>query len=454
LDYTRPGVGMRPISDYAPPGYMPADPQGGLGAPLYVPIPVPSPELATTDLERDKFVTRGLFPGTYRIAGTNTSFKWYGFVRVDGIFDLNPIGGTDSFVTAQIPVPQGRGQNFAGNPRYSRLGLDTWTPTSLFDWDLHTRIEMDFFNGNNSGVFGSFPLRLRYAYADFGPFRIGQAASTFMDYDVFPNVLDYQGPNGMVLMRQWIARVTVPLADQLHIAFAVEQPYSDISWFQDGEYVVNPGSGVITTAGAPRNVQDVPDFTGNVRYDTDFGHVQVSGILRKLTFQPAVGRDMNRLGSGVSLTGDFHPWAWLVQRDPERKDNPTALERCRILGQYAVGRGINRYLQDPNGLGLDAVFDPIGGFRALYSVGWFVCYEHWWTEKLASNFCYGGINTALPEAVPGDTYRGGKYAAVDLIWLPYPGWGVGIEYLYGEREDKDGQNGFAHRIQVGAQYNF
>ena len=108
----------------------------------------------------------------------------------------------------------------------------------------------------------------------------------------------------------------------------------------------------------------MPDFTGNVRYDSDFGHVQVSGILRKLTFQPSVGEDMNQLGYGISLTGDFHPWAWLAS-NPERKDNPTAMERCRILGQYAVGRGINRYLQDPNGLGLDAVFLPIGGFVPL-----------------------------------------------------------------------------------------
>ena len=141
-----------------PPGYQPADPQGGLGAPLYRPIPIPSPDQIPTDLEREKFVTRGLFPGTYLVPGTNTSFKWYGFVRLDGNYDLNPIGGTDSFVTAQIPVPQGRGQNFAANPRYSRLGMDTWTPTPLFDWNVHTRIEMDFFNGNNSGVFGSYPV--------------------------------------------------------------------------------------------------------------------------------------------------------------------------------------------------------------------------------------------------------------------------------------------------------
>ena len=453
-DYSRPGIGTRPVSDYAPPGYQPTDPQGGIGASLYRPITILAPDEIPTALERDKFVTRGLFPGTYLVPGTNTSFKLYGFVRLDGTWDANPIGGTDSFVTAQIPVPQGRGQNFAANPRYSRIGLDTWTPTPLWDWEVHTRIEMDFFNGNNSGSFGSYPMRLRYAYADFGPFRLGQAASTFMDYDVFPNVLDYQGPNGMVLMRQVIARATIPVTDRLDVAFAVEQPYSDIQWFQDGEFVVNPGSGNITTAGEPRNIQDVPDFTSNVRYDSDYGHVQVSGVLRKLTFQPAVGSDESRLGYGVNLTGDIHPWALLMGSNPIRKDNPNGLERSRILGGYAVGRGINRYLQDPNGLGLDAVADPIDGFKALYSVGWFACYEHWWTEKWISNFCYGETFSALPAALPGDTYRGGKYGAVNLIWLPMPRLGVGIEYLYGEREDKDGENGFAHRVQVGVQYSF
>jgi hypothetical protein len=453
-DYSRPGIGVRPISDYAPPGLQRTDPQGGLGAELYRPVPIPTPEQNPTDLERDKFVTRGLFPGTFLIPGTNTSFKIYGFVRLDGIFDFNPIGGTDSFVTAQIPIPQGRGQNVALNPRYSRLGLETWTPTPVFDWTVHTRIEVDFFNGNSSGLFGSYPLRLRYAYIDYGPFRLGQAASTFMDYDVFPNVLDYQGPDGMVLMRQVIARVTIPVADLFHVAFAVEQPYSDISWFQDDEFVVNPGTGIITTAGVPRNVQDMPDFIGHVRYDTDFGHVQLAGILRKLTFQPAVGEDMNRLGGGGNLTGDFHPWACLMHSNPVRKDNPTALERCRILGQYAVGRGINRYLQDTNGLGLDAVFVPFEGFHSLYSVGWFAGYEHWWTTKWLSNFVYGEMFTGLPTGVPPDTYRAGKYAAVNLIWLPVSRMGVGIEYLYGEREDKDNEKGFAHRIQMAVQYTF
>jgi hypothetical protein len=255
-------------------------------------------------------------------------------------------------------------------------------------------------------------------------------------------------------MRQVIGRVTVPITDRLDVAFAVEQPYSDIQWFQDDMFVVNPGSGIISTAGLPRNVQDVPDFTGHVRYDSDFGHVQVAGILRKLTFQPSVGSDMNVLGGGVNISADFHPWAWLMCSNPELKENPTALERSRILGEYTVGRGINRYLQDPNGLGLDAVFDPVAGFHTLYSVGWFACYEHWWTEKWLSNFCYGEVFTVLPDALPDNTYHAGKYGAVNLIWLPAPRLGIGIEYLYGERENKDGEKGFAHRLQTGIQYSF
>src|SRR5262245_26935812 len=37
-----------------------------------------------------------------------TKYKWYGFVRVDGIYDFRPMGSTDDFVTSSIPVPQGR----------------------------------------------------------------------------------------------------------------------------------------------------------------------------------------------------------------------------------------------------------------------------------------------------------------------------------------------------------
>jgi hypothetical protein len=395
---------------------------------------------------QDAFTAFG--PGNF----LGTQYKWYGFVRLDGIYDFKPMGSTDSFVTGSIPVPQGHGQNGVLTPRYTRLGWDTSTPWTAMDWTIKTRIEVDFFNGNTSGVFGSYPLRIRFAWVDFGPFLVGLAPSLFMDFDVFPNVLDYQGPGGMVLMRQGIASVHFNCSENWKISLGVEQWYSDISWVEDGTFVVNPGSGIITTPHVARNVQDVPDFTGNIRYTNDYGHVQVAGIARKLTYQPAEGSAIDRLGYGINGTGSVKLWSLITGAG--KPDDPTPLQRSRFLGQYAAGRGINRYFQDPNGLGLDASFDPVAGFRDIYSNGWFVAYEQWWAKNWLSNFTYGQQWNALPYFVPDNTFKASKYLAANLIWLPVERLGVGLEFLYGERENKDGQKGNNYRIQSAIQYRF
>jgi hypothetical protein len=131
------------------------------------------------------------------------------------------------------------------------------------------------------------------------------------------------------------------------------------------------------------------------------------------------------------------------------------LEKSRFLAQFATGRGISRYIQDINGLGLDATFDPVNGFRALQATGWFIAYEHWWTDKLASNFTYGQCTVDLDNTLlPLDTYKSADYATANLIWLPVERLGLGIEVIYGTRENRDGQKGKNCRVQTGVQYRF
>ena len=48
---------------------------------------------------------------------------------------------------------------------------------------------------------GQTTIRLRHAYGQWGRFWRGQLESPFMDLDVFPNILDYWGPNGMIFFR-------------------------------------------------------------------------------------------------------------------------------------------------------------------------------------------------------------------------------------------------------------
>jgi hypothetical protein len=130
------------------------------------------------------------------------------------------------------------------------------------------------------------------------------------------------------------------------------------------------------------------------------------------------------------------------------------LERSRFLGQYATGTGITRYIQDANGFGLDATFDPVNGFRTIDGTGWFIAYEHWWSLRWISNFTYGEADLDLTDTLPDNTYDSATYYTANLIWLPVERMGVGMEVLYGTRQNKDGQEGEATRIQMAFQYKF
>jgi hypothetical protein len=436
LDIMRLGVGPHEYSDYAPQGFYPNDYQEAPGLPLYEPIIGPVPVTAE---ERQRFVTRGMVPGSIQAPGTNTSFRFSGFVRLGETFDFNPIGTRDSFVTNSIPVPQETGQNMNFSARPTRLSLDTWTPTAVNDWNVHTFFQFDFFSGNPPGVGSSSNPRLRFAYADFGYFRVGQDTTVFMDPSSFPRTADFNGPSGLVNMRQGLVRATLPLGEKLFWAMSAEQPFSAITTLGNGD----------------TGFQDVPDFATHLRYESDLGHLQVSSIVRTLGYQPAVGEDTRKAGWGMNFTTNFHPWAILMHTDPIREADPTGLERSRILLQYAFGWGINRYIQDTSGLGMDGAVDAAGTFNTLYGSGWTASYEHWLNKHWLSNFTYSRVLSAnTPDGRAGGGYIGADYVAASLWWIPITRMSIGAEYLYGTRENFDSQFGTARRIQTVFQYNF
>jgi hypothetical protein len=250
--------------------------------------------------------------------------------------------------------------------------------------------------------------------------------------------VDFAGPRGIISLRVPEARMTIPLSDKVYWATGIEQPFSDI-----------------TTNGLGRNAQDVPDFATHLRYEGDFGHVQLSSVFRSIAFRPTVGATQREFGWGLSGSGVVHPWALLIGSNPVRKDNPTGLERSRILVQYNVGKGIGRNIDDLLGFGLDGQVDPATGqLHTVYASGWTASYEHWLNEKWLANFTYSGVLTGSAPDQPGDTYDGAKYLAVSLWFIPIRNLSTGIEYLYGERRDLDGARAKANRINALVQYNF
>lgn len=434
--YNTYGVGARPIADYAPPGYEPRDYQDAPGVPEFSRITPPSRPAAGDD---DDAVTRGMYPGSFMVPGTNTSFRLRGFVRLAALGDFDPIGSADSFVTNTIPVPQEVGQNFNMSARMSRFALETWTPTDFCDWNVHTFIEGDFFNGPAQAVGGGGnPFRLRHAFFDFGYFRFGQQNSVFMDGTNWPSLVDFQGPNSWVNQRQPSARVTLPVIERVYWAASVERPFSDI-----------------TTNGLGTNVQEVPDFATHLRYETDVGHLQVASIVRTIGFRPTESEMTQRAGAGVSGSAVFHPWAIVLGTDPVHEENPSGLTRSRVLLMYAWGPGVGRYINDLAGQGLDGQVDPLtGAFDLVESTAWNASYEHWFNEHWLTNFTYGNVSADNNVGQPGTTYDEAKYMAASLWWIPIPRMSFGIEYITGERENFDGQDADADRLHGLFQYNF
>jgi hypothetical protein len=434
--YDEPVIGVRPLAEYAPPGYEPRDYQDAPGVPEFTPIIAPPrPEPG----EAGRFVTAGIAPGSFLVPGINTSFRLRGFIRLAALYDFDPIGSTDSFVPNTIPVPQQEGRNFNMSGRISRFALESWTPTSFHEWNVHTFIEGDFFNGPAQAVGGGGnPFRLRHAFFDFGYFRFGQQNTVFMDGTNWPSLVDFQGPNGWINQRQPSARVTLPLADRWYWATSVERPFSDI-----------------TTNGLGRNVQEVPDMATHLRFEGDLGHFQGAVLLRTIGFEPAGGDVTQRTGVGLSGSLVFHPWAILACTNPVREANPSGLTRSRILLMGVWGPGAGRYVNDLAGQGFDGQVHPLTGeFDLVEATGWNASYEHWYSEKWLSNFTYSEAFVDNNAGQPPTTYGKGRYFAASLWWIPITRMSFGIEYMRGQRENLDGQNAETDRLHGLFQYNF
>ena len=120
----------------------------------------------------------------------------YGFAMLDIGQNFKQIDPDwyDTLRVTRLPTYEDQygkdGSTFAG-VRQTRLGVRTSTPTPL--GELKTQFEFELFG---TGVdAGQTTFRLRHAYGELGAFGAGQYWSPFMDIDVFPNSIEYLGPD-------------------------------------------------------------------------------------------------------------------------------------------------------------------------------------------------------------------------------------------------------------------
>jgi hypothetical protein len=360
------------------------------------------------------------YPNYFRLPGTRTFMKIGGYAKSDLTFDPRPAGDQERFIPASIPIPAPTANvsNSTVSVRPSRINVDFLVPIEK-ERALRFFFEMDFFGSSSTTP------RLRHVYAQGKNVLIGQTFSNFMDPDAGPDTLDFQGPNSQVSIRNPQVRYTHRFSKKTTASISVEKPSSDVA-FKTPDFNAQPNS-------------PSPDGTVQIRREMSRGHVQFAGLFRDISASLPDGRSDSVFGWGFNLAGLFKTFG---------KDT--------LVYQGAYGNGIERYINDTSGLGIDAAVISVQNphLEAVPAIATYGGYQHFWSPKLRSSAVYGFLQSEnTPAQVPAAFHRS-EYTAVNLIWSPIASLSFGSEFLYGWRVNKDNSTGNAPRIQLSAKYNF
>ncbi len=303
--------------------------------------------------------------------------------------------------------------NFNLHAKQTRFSFEARRPTSR--GNLRFYLENDFF-GSSDG----YQFRLRHAYGQLGNTYAGYGYSSFMDADSLPDTLDFAGPGGAGYLLVAGIHHSFGLGKGNTLTVAAEDPDSQLAGTTDDTIAVNR----------------LPDVTLTARMERDWGHLQLGAVARSLGYD-GDQQDDRRFGGGAQLSG-----------------SASVGERDLLLFGLLGGKGLARYTADLTGSGLDAVIGLDGRLHALSLQGGFVGYTHYWSPMWRSNLIYGQLTMARNAALAADAFRQSRYGVFNLIWSPAPSWTMGMELLYGQLEQQDGQRGDTMRLQGSLQYNF
>lgn len=373
-------------------------------------------------------------PVKYPVAGT---FDIYGFAMLDSGYDFrtNNPEWFDVVRPTKLPAFAGEfapdGKVYAG-VRQTRFGVKSSMPTKY--GDLKTIFEFELFGVGVDA--GQTTFRLRHAYGELGQFGAGQTWSPFMDPDVFPNSIEYWGPNGMVFFRNVQVR-WMPLRGNNKITIALERPgaSADGGIYRDR----------IELQGI-RPHFTLPDLSWQARFSRKWGHFQAAGIFRRIAWEDTDNIEPN-------LSGSAFGWGLNFSSNVHFNSKNTG------KFQLVYGEGVENYMNDaPVDIGIQNNFSnpakPILGVP-LPLLGIVAFLDHTWSERFTSSIGYSMLDVENSDAQTPADFHQGHYALANLLFYPVKRVMVGSEFQFGRRLNfTDGFSSNDYRIQFSFRYDW
>ena len=355
------------------------------------------------ELQGKESVVLGDMGNSFRMPGSETSVRVYGFVEGDLIKDFKGTAPGDMFTN----MPE---QPLGSNPtsgktamtaQTSRFGFETSTPTAL--GPVHTQLEGDFY------AYGGTTrdrLRVRHAYGEYAGWLVGKTWSTFMDLDDGPETADFNGPIGMPFSRPVQIRYTYNTPTGASFKVALENP-------TDGANRPN------LVLAASKSY----DWGGafNVRF---ISHEQRSG-------------DVSKNGSGYGIGGSYK-----------------LTDSLTVMGQYASVDADDGNIM----YGANYPDSSTGAILMDKSRGYVLGLTNVFNSQWRATLAYGAVDSQIDANDPYALASGGnkslKQWHLNFFYTPIKNVDLGAELIGGTRTTFDGQTGDMSRVNLLGRYSF
>jgi hypothetical protein len=298
---------------------------------------------------------------------------------------------------------------------------------------LTAAFEFDLFGQGASA--GETTFHLQRASVSWGPLMFGYDKTLLMDSDLFPNIIDYWGPSGMIYVKNPGIRLTAVDRDGLFFAASLELPGND----------VDPGVIRILDPVLAANLtssQKLPDLIVAGRIGGDWGHVRLAGLVRRVGFEtlgtPGNEPHGGEVGWGLNLSAIL---------------KPSSSTTIRLGGVF--GQGIASYFND-GGTDLAPVLHSdltVHAYAAkIYGVTAYI--DQQWNDQFSSAIGFSRTRLSNTNLQSGDAFHIGDYASANLLWKPMENLLVGGELMYGRRVDNNEASGEDVRFQFSLRYSY
>jgi len=256
-----------------------------------------------------------------------------------------------------------------------------------------------------------------------------------MDIDVFPNSLEYWGPNGMVFFRNVQFRYTPWSKGDSNFMIAIERPGASADQ--------GPYANRIELEGVKARFP-APDFSSHYRWAGKKGHLQIGGIVRRIYWD-----DTNN--NALDLSGSATGWGINTSANLRLKKHVLKL-------QYVYGEGIQNYMNDaPADIGVKNNFSdplrPIEG-KPLPLSGIVAFLDLNWSDRWTSSIGYSRLDIRTLDGQADTAFKSGQYALGNILFHPIKDMFVGTELQWGYRDNRANFHVADYKVQFSAKYNF